>query len=206
MSLGFGKQWQRGNGPIGVCGDTCQQHPELTRHSLDRSLVEQVRVVFKHSSKLVRLFTECQGEIEFRRTGFNFKQTEIEIMHPDILQRRLEHIEHHLKERAAPWIALYMERIDQQIKRKLLMLVCLECKVPRSAQDFPERQVSANVRPHDEGVHKETDQSLKLHPCSVCDRRSNGNAFLSRVSEEKRLKRRQQNHVRCCSLRAGDFL
>jgi hypothetical protein len=90
--------------------------------------------------------------------------------------------EHHLEERIAAQIPLHVQFLDQPIEGQVLVAVGAQTYLPNPLQELPKTGIAGKVRPQDQRVDEESDQSFSLQPVAVGDRRAHDQVVLTRVA------------------------
>src|SRR5262245_37834852 len=101
-------------------------------------------------------------QIEARRfsRGRDFLDRERRALEP--VRGGVLELEENLEERIPPEIAGRLELLDDPLERHFLMRERAERRLARSADQIPERRISAAIDAEDQRVDEETDDRLEL--------------------------------------------
>ncbi|MNJ38253.1 hypothetical protein D3C77_330950 [compost metagenome] len=93
---------------------------------------------------------------------------------------------HRIKQRISASIPFHIERLNQLLKRIVLVFICPQRLFLQFLQVGLDRLFSARSCPDSQRVHEHPDNRIKIRMPSPRNRRSNDNIFLSTVLGQKR--------------------
>ena len=146
LLLGGRQQRKARNSLVRLLHDCFEQTLEMAQHSHNGGLAKEIGAVFHVARKAVASLLEAKREVVFRCSTVQRQWTQLQAGEIQRLQRRVLQDEHYLEQWRAAQITLQMQRIDELLKRKILMRIGTEGRIPRSLEQFVERQFARKVR------------------------------------------------------------
>ena len=179
--------------------DQREQPLEVARELLDERGVEEILVVREVEAEVRAAIPAVDAEIEHGRAP-----AEVDLL-AAVGARRLLVDVHHLEQRRAAEAALEAERVDDQLERCVLVIVCRERVCLLAGEQRGERVVVALLVPQHERVDEHADQALDLGGVAVRDRGAEHDVGLTGVACEQRAKRRREHHEQRCTFGAREL-
>src|SRR5579884_3634649 len=158
----------------------------------NRLWVIQGRTVFNCSSQTICCFSKSNRQIKLADGAGQRIVLHLLVRrsHIGILQDQ-----HHLEYRTHRQVALRPQPLYHFLKRRILMLICLQTARLDLPAQRGERLVSIHLAAQRQRVHQHPDQTFRLCILPVRNRTPHTQIVLPRVPIQQHLECRQQNHV-----------
>ncbi len=182
--------------------DALEQLHVMLGHTHHPRRGEQLRVVLKlHAQRVVHLHRR-DAQIVPRDSALDvhhaqFDPREIRRKHTG---RSVLHCEEELKDGRAAEVTLRLQLFDQLLKRKILVRVSVERRLPHAPQVVYESHFRIDFTAQHQQVDEESDEGLNFLSTAICDRRPDHKIILAGVAVKQRLKTRHQRHEQRGSL------
>ena len=150
----------------------------MTNHSFDGQRVEEVSGVFDGSGKALRALKQIDREIHLSRSllgNYGLGATSDRTW-------CLEELEGNLEQGIAHQVARHVELPNDSLERYVLVFERLDHGLTCTLQRFAECGIAAQIRPHDEGIHKASDKTFCAGEIAPRDRRAHNDLRLSRIA------------------------
>src|SRR5690349_19406681 len=115
----------------------------------------------------------------------NIERAEIDSLQFEVSTRGVLQHEPNLEYRRTSQVAVGLQGFHQLFKWEFLVRVGIKRYRANPLQKFAERGTSTQVSPQNDGIYKESNQTLDLSAVSTGDRRSDNHVLLSRVAEKE---------------------
>ena len=185
---------------VWIGGDGGQQRLQAAQHSRDGSALEQVGVVFQRGAESLRCFRHREGQIELGGPGFDLERLQIQLRPLDLRHRCVLQHKHHLEKWIAAQASLRVQLFDQLVERHFLMGKCSQRGFADPAEQFAEGGFASQVASKYQRVGEEADQFLDRRLVSPGDNRADQDVFLTGITVQQSLERREQRHEQGRSL------
>ena len=169
----------------------------------DGRRAENVGSVTENARDFIIHLGQRKRQIELDRARFNIEIAPVQTgQGRQAIERILED-----KQGLDQWIAGQItgraQRLDDFVERCILMGEGLQRRLPGAVNKRGNGGIIRKISPHDQGVHEEADEGLKLWMIAVGDGGPHGQIILPGIAMEQRLERGQRHHEQRRIMLAG---
>ena len=191
--LGLGQQRQQRHLAPGIGGDGVEQRKIVPEQSRAGGFVEQVAAVLERAPQAVAVLDDLQHDVELGAAGIDADRRRLQ---PGQREPGFAPIQREgdLEHRRATHVARQLQRLDDLLERRRLMVVEVERDLLDALQQLVEGDFARHVQPQRQRIGEEADQILELGTAPPSSWRSHHDVGLVAVAVQQHRESRQRGH------------